>query len=52
MHTLELRVSHDGVLAISTDLGNAVCRRYQEKNVVCPFSLPTGLFTTSAIDNV
>ena len=35
-----------------SDLGNAVCRRYQEENVVCPFNLRTGLFTTSAIDNI
>ena len=50
MHTLGLSVSYDRVLAISTDLGNAVCCRYQEENVVCPYNLRTGLFTTAAVD--
>ena len=51
MHTLGLSVSYDRVLAISTDLGNAVSRRYQEANV-CPPSLHVGLFTTAAVDNI
>ncbi|KAL9954824.1 hypothetical protein ACROYT_G042404 [Oculina patagonica] len=52
MHTLGLSVSYDRVLAISTDLGNAVCRQYQEEKVVCPPNLHSGLFTTSAVDNI
>ena len=52
MHSLGLSVSYDRVLAISTDLGNAVCRRYQEENVVCPSNLRSGLFTTAAVDNI
>ena len=52
MHTLGLSVSYDRVLAISTDLGNAVCRRYHEENVVCPSNLRLGLFTTAAVDNI
>ena len=52
MHTLGLSVSYDRVLSISTDLGNAVCRRYQEENVVCPCNLRLNLFTTAAVDNI
>ena len=52
IHTLGLSVSYDRVLAVSTDLGNAVSRRFQEKNVVCPSSLHVGLFTTAAVDNI
>lgn len=52
MHTLGLSVSYDRVLSISTDLGNAVCRRYLEENVVCPCNLRINLFTTAAVDNI
>ena len=42
MHDLGLCVLYDRVLAISTDIGNAVCRRYQEEQVVCPYDcMPT-----------
>ena len=52
MHSLGLCVSYDRVLAISTELGNSVCRRYHEENVVCPPNLRMGLFTTAAVDNI
>lgn len=52
MHDLGLSVSYDRVLAVSTDLGNAVCRRYQEDRVVCPPNLRLQLFTTAAVDNI
>ena len=52
MHTLELSVSYDIVLSISTDLVKAVCRRYQEENVVCPFNLRLKLCTTAAVNNI
>ena len=45
-------MSYDRVLAVSTDLGNAVCRRYQEDRVVCPLNLRLQLFTTAAVDNI
>ena len=47
-----LSVSYDRVLAISTDLGNEVCRRYYEEGAVCPSNLRIGLFTTAAVDNI
>ena len=52
MHSLGLSVSYDRVLAISTELGNSVLRRYHEEQVVCPPNLRIGLFTTSALDNI
>jgi len=52
MHNLGLCVSYDRVLAISTELGNAVCRRYKEEQVVCPPNLRLGLFTVAAVDNI
>ncbi|KAK3753825.1 hypothetical protein QZH41_005373 [Actinostola sp. cb2023] len=52
MHSLGISVSYDRVLAISTALGNELCRRYEEDNVVCPPNLRLGVFTTSAVDNI
>lgn len=52
MYNLGLSVSYDRILSISTSLGNAVCRRYHEQNVVCPSNLRNGLFTTAAVDNI
>ena len=52
MYNLRLSVSYDRILSISTSLGNAVCRRYHQQNVVCPSNLRTGLFTTAAVDNI
>ncbi|KAK3736786.1 hypothetical protein QZH41_011732 [Actinostola sp. cb2023] len=52
MHSLGISISYDRVLAISTALGNELCRRYEEDNVVCPPNLRLGVFTTSAVDNI
>ena len=52
LHDLGISVSYDRVLAISTDLGNEVCRRYIEEGAVCPSNLRLHLFTTSAVDNI
>ena len=52
MHDLGLCVLYDRVLAISTDIGKAVCRRYQEEQVVCPPNLRHDLFTLAAFDNI
>ena len=46
MHNLGLL--YDRVLSISTDLGNAVCCRYQDEDV-CPCNLRLNLFTTAAV---
>ena len=39
-------------MSISTDLGNGVCRRFEEEKVVCPTNLRKRLFTIAAIDNI
>ena len=52
LHNLGISISYDRVLAISTDLGNEVCRHYTEESAVCPSSLRLHLFTTAAVDNI
>ena len=52
LYDLGLSVSYDRVMSISTNLGNGVCRRFEEEQVVCPTNLRKGLFTTAAIDNI
>ena len=49
---LGLSVSYDRVLSISTDLGNNICRFFQQEGAVCPPELKSGLFTTAAVDNI
>ena len=49
---LGISISYDRVLSISTEIGNSVCRRFEEDGVLCPIKLRKGLFTTSAIDNI
>ena len=49
---LGLSISYDRVLAISTDLGNSVCQRYEREQLVCPIALRKGLFTTAAVNNI
>lgn len=51
-YDLGLSVSYDRFLAISTDLGNSICKRFEIEQVVCPTSLRKGLFTTAAVDNI
>ena len=52
LYDLGLSVSYDRVMSISTNLGNGVCRRFEEEQVLCPTNLRKGLFTTAAIDNI
>ena len=52
LHNLGISISYDKVLAISTDLGNEVCRRYTDESAVCPSNLRLHLFTTAAVDNI
>ena len=51
-HKLGLSISYDRVLTISTDVGNAVCRRFEEDDAIGPVQLKKDLFTTGAIDNL
>lgn len=52
LHKLGVSISYDRVLSISTDVGNAACRRFEEEGVLCPTKLRKELFTTAAIDNI
>ena len=52
LYDLGLSISYDRVMSISTDLGNGVCRRFEEEKVVCPTNLRKRLFTIAAIDNI
>lgn len=40
------------MFAISTDLGDEVCRRNTDESAVCPSNLRLHLFTTTAVDNI
>ena len=52
LHNLGISISYDRVLAISTDLGNEVSRRYTEESAVCPSNLRLDLFARAAVDNI
>ena len=52
LYTLGLSISYDRVLAISTEVGNKVCARYESEGVVCPPTLKKTIFTTAAVDNI
>ena len=52
LHDLGLCRSYSRVMALSTDLGNTLCEQFEKDQLVCPPKLRTGLFTTSAVDNI
>jgi len=52
LYQLGICISYDRFLRLSSDLANAVCQYYIEKEVVCPPELKGGLFTTAAVDNI
>ena len=52
LYKLGISISYDRVLSISTDIGNAVCRRFEEDGVLCQVKLRKALFITAAIDNI
>jgi len=43
---LGMPISYDCVLGISTEIGNSVCRRFEEDGVLFPIKIRRGLFTT------
>ena len=49
---LGLSVSYDRILAISTNLANAVIRQFEMDRLVCPVSLKRGLLTKGMVDNI
>ena len=52
LHEHGLSIPYKRVLDISAQLGDAVVSRYNEEGVVCPPELRTGVFCTSAMDNI
>ena len=52
LYQLGICVSYDRFLRLSSDLVNAVCQCYTEKQVVCPPELKERLFTTATVDNI
>ena len=52
LYSLGLSISYDRLLSISTALGNTAVDQYEEDGVVCPKKLRSGVFTTSAVDNI
>ena len=49
---LELSVSYDRVLSISTSVANDLTEQYIEHGVVCPPALRKTLYITAAVDNI
>ena len=49
---LGLSISSDGLLNISTNLGNAAIEQFEKDNVVCPLKFRHNLFTVGAIDYI
>lgn len=49
---LGLCISYDRVLELENSLATAVCKCYEEEQLVCPPRLRTGLFTVGAFDNI
>ena len=52
LHEHGLSISYDRVLEISAQMGDAAVNKYVEDQIVCPPGLNSGLFTTTAMDNI
>ena len=52
LHGLGLCISHDPTLAISNDVANSVCARFESEGIVCPLQAVNGVFTGAAVDNI
>src|SRR6218665_1629253 len=52
LHDLGLSVSYECVSGMVSGLGSAVCDSFSSLGAVCPRNMQTGIFTTTAIDNV
>ena len=52
LHRMGVSVSYDRVLEIENSLATAVCKRFEEENLVCPANLRKGLITVGALDNI
>ena len=52
LHNLGICISYDRLLSISTSLGNAVCKEFENEGLVCLPLLRRNVFTTHAVDNI
>ena len=52
LHRMGVSVSYDRVLEIENSLATAVCKCFEEENLVCPANLRKGLITVGALDNI
>ena len=52
LHRMGVSVSYYRVLEIENSLAMAVCKRFEEENLVCPANLQKGLVTVGALDNI
>ena len=51
-HELGMSISYWRTLEVTDRIRNSVCNTYISQGLVCPPSLPKGVFCTSAIDNL
>ena len=51
-YKLEMCISYDRFLSISTNITNSVIDRYDRNGVVCPSKLRDGIFRIAAVDNI
>ncbi len=51
-HHRGLGISYDRVLSISSALGNSVCKKFEEEQVVCPPKAKENIFTIGCMDNI
>ena len=52
LYGMGMSVSYDRVLEIENSLATAVCKCFEEENLVCPANLRKGLTTIGALDNL
>ena len=47
-----IAINYDRVMTLEKQLSTAICKRFEEENIVCPPNLRKGIFTVGAIDNI
>ena len=52
LYRIGVSVSYDRVLEIESSIATAVCKRFEEENLVCLSNLQHGLVTVGALDNI
>jgi len=52
LHKLGISISYSRVIELENHLASAMCKRFQNEDLVCPSHLRNGLFTVGALDNI